>query len=207
MNVKKHTLHLLMAANAALALALAWLWVDPAGHLRGVRWRAPAAQTANYAAMVPALPGFAPADTSGFVAMLERPVFSPTRRPPEPTAKAKDQEPPADSLGTARLLGLFQGRGDGGVILQLGDKPRRLRLHDSADGWTLTAVQERGATFERAGQTRTLQLPRAKLTNAPVVPAAPPPAAAVPPRPVPPPAAKPAPRGGGQLRQPVFGGS
>ena len=101
------------------------------------------------------------------------------------------------------MLGLFQGSGDGGVILQFGDKPRRLRLHDSVDGWVLTTVQERGATFERSGQTRTLQLLRAKHASTLV------PLAALPvPAPLEP-KVKPesGSHGDSKLRRPVFGGS
>lgn len=216
--MKKHALHALVVLNMALALALAWLWITPAGQLRNTHWQPPAPQTSDYASMGPALPGLAPADTRQFIGMLERPLFSPTRRPPPPPPPPKAQEP-TDNLSTAQLSGLFQGQGDGGAILQIAGKPRRVRLRESVEGWTLSAVHERSATFTRGGQSRVLQLPRAALTSAaarppaaspppPVVPAqapaAVPPAASVPAEPVPVP-----PRAGtgGKSLQPVFGGS
>ena len=166
--MKKHALHALLAVNAALALLLAWLWIDKAGHLRNIHWQPPAPQTSNYAAMVPVLPGLAPADTSQFIAMLDRPLFSPTRRPPPPPPPPSPlEQEPADNLGTAQLSGLFQGQGDGGAILQIAGKPRRVRLRESVEGWTLSAVRDRSATFTRGGQSRVLQLPRAALTSAP----------------------------------------
>jgi hypothetical protein len=206
--MKKHALPVLAGLNLVLALVLVWLWIGAQGHLRNVQWRAPAAQTTDYAAMMPALPGLAPADTSRFVAMLERPVFSPTRRPPEAKPASKEGDQPADGMGTARLLGLFQGAGDGGAIVLLGGKPRRVRLNDSVDGWKLVAVQQRAVTFERNGQAHSLQLPRATLASAPALPPA---ARPVLPAPSAPPRLAPAARpgtgpAGAKPRVPTFGG-
>ncbi|MBN9572300.1 MAG: hypothetical protein J0H16_00040 [Alicycliphilus denitrificans] len=210
--MKKHALHALLALNVALVLVLAWLWIDKTGHLRNVHWQPPSPQTTDYAAMVPALPGPAPADTSQFIAMLDRPLFSPTRRPPPPPPPPQAPEP-TDNLSAAQLSGLYQGQGDGGIIVRIGDKHRRVRLNDSVEGWILSAIQERSATFSRGGQSRVLQLPRAALTSAPVQPPAvvQPPAAIRPPtgaaaRPAASPSA-PAPRADAKPLQPVFGGS
>lgn len=227
--MRRHALPVLIALVALLALALLALWVSPSGELRHVRWRAPAPQTADYAAMVPALPEPAAADTRRFVALLERPLFSPTRRPPPP--KAAEEGTPSDAMGAARLLGLFEGKDDGGAIIQIDGKPRRVRLHEAVEGWQLSAVQQRSATFTRAGQTRVLQLTRAALTGDPAqasaaaaqppapapvrpVPAsapAPLPAPAAPPATAPaaakPPQANPARPGPPPGAQPVFGGS
>ena len=153
-----------------LALALTAFWLSPSGELRHMRWQAPAPQTFDYAAMVPLLPDPAAADTRRFVALLERPLFSPTRRPPPPVPK--EDAPATDALAAARLLGLFEGSKDGGVIVQIGGKPRRVRLNEDVDGWKLTAVQPRAATFTRAGQARVLELARARLDNAAVPPGA-----------------------------------
>ena len=166
--IRRHALALLLALVALLALALLALWVTPAGQLRHMRWHAPAPQTFDYAAMVPALPNPAAADTRRFVALLERPLFSPTRRPPPP--KPREDAPANDLMASARLLGLFEGAGDGGVIVLLDGKPRRVRLHEAVEGWQLTAVQLRAATFTRAGQKRELPLNRAPLSGAPAKP-------------------------------------
>ena len=164
--MKKYALHALLAINAALVLALAWLWIDKTGQLRNIHWQPPTPQISDYAGMVPALPGLAPADTSQFIAMLDRPLFSLTRRPPPPPPPPTPQEPP-DNFSTAQLSGLFLGQGDGGAIVQIAGKARRVRLRETVEGWTLSGVQDRSATFTRAGQSRVLQLPRAALTNAP----------------------------------------
>lgn len=214
--LKKHALPVLAALNVALALVLAALWLGTDGRLRHVHWQRPVPQTSDYAALVPQLPGVAPADTGPFIGLLERPLFSPTRRPPPP-ASSKDQEQGPDS-GLGELSGIIEGQGAGGAIVQIGGKARRVRLHESVEGWTLSAVKERSATFTRAGQSRVLQLPRAKLQNGPALPppaASAPPVAAPPAAPVPaaaapaPLAAAPAPAKAAPAAKPVpvFGGS
>ena len=201
--MKKYSLHVLLAVNALLVLWLAYSWVDTSGSLRNVHWRAPDPQTTDYAGMAPALPGLAQADTSQFIAMLDRPLFSLTRRPPPPPPSSAEKEP-VDNLSSAQLSAIFQGANEGGVIIQIAGKHRRVRLKDEVDGWKLSAVQDRSATFTRAGATRVLQLPRAAVTTAntsvPPLQAGAPPAAGNPVNPVftPPP-----PR---QTARPSFGG-
>jgi len=219
--MKKYSLHMIVLLNAILVLALARLWLDSTGHPRNIHWRAPDAQTTDYAGMVPNLPVVAPADTSQFIAMLDRPVFSPTRRPPPPPPPPQEKEP-TDNLSTAQLSGLFLGGNEGGVIIQIAGKHRRVRLQDNVEGWVLSGIQERSVTFTRAGQSRVLQLPRAALTSYSGMPQT----AVVPqPSPVAPTQqvfgrpggqpgtpgtvtpATPSRAGGGRPLQPVFGGS
>ena len=180
--MKRHALHLLLLANAALALALAWLWFTPAGAVRNVHWQPPAAQKTDFATMLPALPGIATADTSQFIAMLDRPLFATTRRPPPPPPPPTEQAP-VDNLSTARLTGVYQGASTGGIIINIAGKDRRVALSTAVDGWTLQSIQGRNVTFASAGRTRVLQLPRAALTTYTGLakpPAAPAPAAAAP---------------------------
>lgn len=165
MMMKRHALNLLILLNVALAVVLARMWFAADGSLRNTHWTAPAPLTANYAAMLPPLPGVASADTSQFIAMLERPLFSPSRRPPPPppppTALAAA---PVDNLSTARLSGLFFGNGVGGIIIHIDGKHRRVRLNEGVDGWLVKSIQERSVTFARGGESRTLPLPRGALT-------------------------------------------
>ena len=162
--MKRHVLHLLLLANAALALALAWLWFTPAGAMRNVHWQPPAAQKTDFATMLPALPGIATADTSQFIAMLDRPLFATTRRPPPPPPPPTEQAP-VDNLSTARLTGVYQGASTGGIIINIAGKDRRVALSTAVDGWTLQSIQGRDVTFASAGRIRVLQLPRAALTT------------------------------------------
>ena len=164
--MKRYALHWLVALNLLLVAGLAWMWIGSDGRLRNVHWQVPSPQTTDYAAMVPPLPGITPADTRQFIAMLERPLFSLTRRPPPPSPPSQAAEKqPEDNLSTAQLTGLFYGNGEGGIIVQMAGKPRRVRLNEIVEGWTLTSVQDRSVTFTKDGQTRVLQLPRALVSK------------------------------------------
>lgn len=161
--MKRYALHFLVLINVALALTLAGMWVGPDGTPRNTRWTPPAPHITDFAAMLPVLPGVASVDTSQFLAMLDRPLFSASRRPPPPPPPQADV-PQVDSLSTATLSGLFFGDGVGGIIINIGGKHRRARLNEAIDGWTVKSIQGRAVTFARGGESRVLQLPRAALT-------------------------------------------
>lgn len=163
--MRKYASHMLVGLNALLMVGLVWLWVAPNGQLRNIAWQAPEAHTTDYGASIPALPAVANADTSRFIAMLDRPLFSPTRRPPPPPPPPQAEKAPEDNLSTAQLSGIFLGANDGGIIVQIAGKHRRLRLREQIEGWTLSSVQDRSVVFSKDGQTRALQLPRATLKN------------------------------------------
>ena len=178
--MKRHALHGLVLFSAALVLVLLWQWFTPAGALRNVHWQRPTAQKTDFATMLPALPGIAPADTSQFLAMLDRPLFSLTRRPPPPaTPPSAPEQAPEDNLSSAKLSGVYQGVGAGGIILKIAGKDRRVQLNEAVDGWTVQDISERNVTFSRGGQIRVLALPRAALTGPAGIGGAPPPAAAI----------------------------
>lgn len=162
--MKRYALHILVVINAALVLVLCWLWFTPAGALRNVKWQQPSAQKTDFAALQPVLPDVTMLNTSQFIAMRDRPIFSATRRPPPPPPPPAVQAP-TDHMSTARLLGVYQGQSTGGVIVHMDGKARRVALHSTLDGWTLQSVQGRDVTFTSNGQTRVLQLPRAALAS------------------------------------------
>lgn len=171
--MKRHVLAVLCVVNALLALGLAALWFQPDGSLRNAHWQAPAPVNADYLAMVPSLPARKPVETGRLMAMLERPLFSSTRRPPPPVVP--EAPIPVDNLSTARLLGVFEGAQASGAILQVAGKNRRVRLNESVDGWVLQSVQRRAVTFASGDQTRTLSLVRSLVNTGPAMamPAAP----------------------------------
>lgn len=171
--MKRHALALLCVVNALLAVGLAALWFQPDGSLRNAHWQAPEPVNADYLAMVPSLPARKLVETGRLMAMLERPLFSSTRRPPPPVVP--ETPIPVDNLSAARLLGVFEGAQTSGAILQVAGKNRRVRLNESVDGWVLQSVQRRAVTFASGGQTRTLSLVRALVNTGPsaTVPAAP----------------------------------
>lgn len=187
--MKRNALTLLVALNVVLVLVLAALWLHRDGSVRNVRWQAPKPITSDYLQMLPVLPERTRVDTARFMSWLERPLFSVTRRPPPPPPPSPSAPPaPVDTLADARLLGVAENGQMGAVILHIGGKSRRVRRNEMVDGgWVLRTVQARSATFDNAGQTRTLQLVRAAVStytgavipvSAPPVP--PPPAVPVP---------------------------
>ena len=117
----------------------------------------------------------------------ERPLFSPSRRPPAPVVAAPRVEPvaidpppapptrpPLDLVGTitgpSQRIAVFTDTTTSGVV--------RLRTGDSLDGWVLRSVARREATLQRESETAILAL---TLTGNAVPPAR---AARIPPRPV-----------------------
>ncbi len=166
--MKRNALTLLVALNVVLVLVLAALWLHRDGSVRNVRWQAPKPITSDYLQMLPVLPERTRVDTARFMSWLERPLFSVTRRPPPPPPPPSPSTPPApvDTLADAKLLGVAENGQTGAVILHIGGKSRRVRLNEMVDGgWVLRTVQARSATFDNAGQTRTLQLVRAAVST------------------------------------------
>jgi hypothetical protein len=77
---------LLLLLSALLAGGLAWLWFDHAGAMRNVTWVAPAPLNPALGKVASAQPGAAVGNPTQYLAMLERPLFAPDRRPPPPPA-------------------------------------------------------------------------------------------------------------------------
>lgn len=165
--MKRHLSAILIAVNAALAALLAWLWLAPGSQERS-HWTAPAPRTTDYEALVPPLGKPQPMDQREFLAMLDRPLFSITRRPPPPPPPPSDTAaapPPPDRLSTAVLSGIYAGNGVGGVIIKFDGKDKSVPLNGQLDGWTLKSLADNRAYFSRGGETRTLTLQIAKLGN------------------------------------------
>ena len=160
--MKRHLLSILAFACLGLAVLLAGQWINRQGQLRNTHWQAPAPLTTNYLEMLPLLPEPARVPTSRFMALLERPLFSETRRPPPPPPPPAPPVP-VDVLSNAQLSAIYAGEQLTGVIINVNGKNRRVRLNESVDGWVLRSVQERVATFDYGGQQRQLQLMRAKV--------------------------------------------
>jgi general secretion pathway protein N len=101
-------------------------------------------------------------------ATRERPLFTPSRRPPMQAApaaivSAPPPPPPAaepEQLGL-RLLGTIAGR-EGGIAICLNVATSaivRVRTGESFEGWNLRTVRGREATFEKASRQEVLALP------------------------------------------------
>ncbi|SDZ89304.1 hypothetical protein [Rubrimonas cliftonensis] len=100
-----------------------------------------------------------------FAAIAERPLFSPSRRPPAVVASAgaaPDGPPPPLALigvvgGGQTRVALARTSGaqiSGGRA----DETLRLRPGDVVDGWTVAEIAERAITLERGGERRSVAL-------------------------------------------------
>jgi general secretion pathway protein N len=107
---------------------------------------------------------------SSLSATLERPIFSPSRRPPAPAVVAAPRAPivappppkpvePDHPLLT--LVGTVAGETEGiGIFLeQATNGIIRLRTGENHTGWILRSVQGREASFDKDHRTATLVLP------------------------------------------------
>jgi len=108
---------------------------------------------------LPALPpvaGYEMAPLEDFMEIAERPLFSPTRRPPagEGATVAPRQALDLTLIGvvlsTEERLAIVTPGGPGKAV--------RLGVGDSIQGWVLTELESERATFERGAETVTLYL-------------------------------------------------
>lgn len=154
--MRRSLIPVLIIANLALAAGLAWQWVTPQGQLRGVRWVSPAPIKPVLTDSV--LPDWS-ADLGSFMASLDRPLFSATRKPPPKPEEAVAVL--ADTLGDVRVLGLYStGGSSGGAIVRAEGKVRRVRPGESLGGWTVKEVRPLGLLLARGDEQRTLDIKR-----------------------------------------------
>ena len=154
--MRRYLIPALILANVALAGGLAWQWITPAGQVRNVRWIPPAPIKPVLGDSV--LPPWS-ADLGSFMAALDRPLFSATRKPPPKPAEA----PPVvvDTLATVRVLGLYSTGGtSGGAIVRSEGKVVRLKQGDTLGGWTVKEVRPVGLVLARGAEQRTLDVKR-----------------------------------------------
>ena len=179
--MRRNALPLLVVLNLLLLGAIAWIWITPGGELRNMHWQPPSPVKVDLHALLPSLPGPGQSDASQFLRMLERPLFSVTRRPPPPPPPPKVESPePVNWFAQAKLTGVYEGQTGGGIIIFYEGKDRRVALNGYLDGWKLQSVSGAQASFEKSGQTRVVPLQRAALATYSGLPQARP--GAVPPR-------------------------
>ena len=106
-------------------------------------------------------------------ATRERPIFSPSRRPPPPAVVAKPYVPPPKSAEPDRpqlaLIGTVAGENDGlGIFLdQTTNQVIRLKLGDGLRGWVLRQILRREVTLEKDQATTVLALPAPAIRQEP----------------------------------------
>jgi hypothetical protein len=101
---------------------------------------------------------------------LERPIFSPSRRPPPPVVVARPfipppppppRPPPPPERPSLALLGTIAGEGNGLAMFM---EPAtqivvRLRTGEAHQGWVLRSVRARNVLFEKDRRTEIVSLP------------------------------------------------
>ncbi len=154
----------LLLVNLALALAIAWLWADPARYT----WVAPAALAPDAGTLTVDAPAPEAIDLARYRETVDRPLFAPDRRPPAHSVASAESGPAAtDPFADLRLFALFDaGQGREGAIVATGGVTRRVRAGDKVGDWTLEGVDGREAIFVNGDETRTVALPRALLPGA-----------------------------------------
>jgi general secretion pathway protein N len=150
---------------------------------------------------------------SALAATRDRPLFTPSRRPPTPVVASipvATQGPPpplpaAPEHSNLVLVGTVAGENEGlAVFVDSATRDTvRLRIGEGHSGWILQSVERKTATLQKGQRSETLGLPRpdAPQKAAPVVTALPPPAPPPPQTGAPTPAK--GPTSGGCMPEPV----
>lgn len=172
----------LLALMVALTAGLAWMWVDPSGQLRSHAWTPPEPVVPDMSA--PKLPAALEARQSApgvgaYVAILDRPLFAPDRRPPPPP-EAAPEAPKPDPLAGLTLYGIFKGPDFSGIVARVNDRVRRVRLNETLGEWTVQSIEGREVIFARGDETRSVRLVHVFGPQPPAAAGAPSPVATLP---------------------------
>jgi hypothetical protein len=98
---------------------------------------------------------------ASLTATRERPIFSPTRRPPPILVKPAPTEAASTGQPSLALVGAIAGENDGIAIFLDGATKNiiRMKTGESHGEWTLRAVKAREAILQSEQKTSTLTLP------------------------------------------------
>ncbi len=159
-------IRILLLMNALLIGGLAWLWLDEGGKPRNLAWSPPRPLVPELpkvlgASNAPTQSSDVSANPTQYLAILERPLFAPDRRPPPPPA-APTAAPPPDPFESIQLTGVFTGA-NAGVVARVDGRSRRIKVNEPVGAWTLKSVQGRDVTFAQGADTRQLRLNYARL--------------------------------------------
>jgi general secretion pathway protein N len=101
-------------------------------------------------------------------ATRERPLFSPSRRPPAPPVVSAPvapvkvaAPPPPPAAPSLNLLGIVEGNGEAYAVFinTTTHDIVRLKTGEGEDGWVLRSVRGREAVVEKDDRTEVLELP------------------------------------------------
>lgn len=161
--MRRYLSHALFALNVLLAGLLLSMWVDRTGALRNTRWVPPAAIKPDFVQLLYRSSTQSTDDVARYVAMLDRPLFSPSRRPPPPPPPpVVVVPPPPDPLANVQILGVFNGTEGSGMVARVDGKVRRLKVTEKIGDWTFDKVDGRDVTFARGSERRVIRLAPAR---------------------------------------------
>ncbi len=108
-------------------------------------------------AALPAQPSYAMAPVEDFSTILERPLFSPSRRPPAQGAVSTAASEPELQV---TLVGVIISSEEQIAIVRLEDASRfvRLSVGDSFQGWILDSIEPSRVTFRRGDVEEYIEL-------------------------------------------------
>lgn len=157
--MKFSPVRLLILLTVLLAGGLAWMWFDEHAQLRNLAWIAPKPLSPDIKALPNASStGATASNPAAYIAILERPVFAPDRRPPPPPAPPA----PPDPMANIEIRGIFSGV-NAGIIASVDGKVRRVKVNEAVGSWTLKSIEGRDVTFTQGDETRQLRLAYAPL--------------------------------------------
>ncbi len=147
----------LVLLNLVLLIWLAAMWVDSKGQVRNVRWKKPEPLSFEVAGMVPVLPA-REFQQGAFLETLERPLFSPSRRPPPPPPPPAPAAEVAPPLTGVHVYGMYGAGRQGGAIVRIDGKNQRIAVNEIVKGWRLFSVGDDVLTFRRGASQHVIEL-------------------------------------------------
>ncbi|HRP19785.1 MAG TPA: hypothetical protein PK925_04070 [Alicycliphilus sp.] len=148
---------ILLLLSLVLLVALLALWVNTKGQVRHVHWTQPEPKSLDVAGMLTPLP-VRTVEQGQFLETLERPLFSPSRRPPPPPPPPAPPEEAAPPLTGVHVYGLYGADNQGGAILRVDGKNQRVAVNQSVKGWRLASIGSNSLTFRRGSRQHVLEL-------------------------------------------------
>lgn len=154
---------LLLGTAAFLGLAVieeARLLGDAAAIETGIVTGADAATVADPDPQAPA-PEFVPAAFATFREVLDRPIFSPTRRPPRRAVTVTaEAAPPPDPGPELELHGVVGMGSEEVALIAVGGAPslRRVAVGDEIEGWHVEEIGAEGVLLRQGARTSRLRL-------------------------------------------------
>lgn len=93
-------------------------------------------------------------------AALSRPLFSKTRRPPQPPPRVAPRRVPVDDTPALRLMGVMEIAGRSiAIVLDLEtDDTKSLEMDETIGNWTVTDITASSLTLSDGGRALQLQL-------------------------------------------------